>query len=465
MTEPDAARAARAWCEGDVVAAIDAADRALADGIDPDGSAAAVAAAASAADGALTDAVARWRRIAEVHTGSPAVAALGRAALAGALTGHVATAVADLDAARAALADPAPRGLAVLLDGVEAVLAALHGEHTGAGRRLVGLAAATVPADRYAVEQWGDLAVTVAAAGGDAATAGALLSCSTTGQRRSLLAAWLDLCAGRFPQARGGLTAAATGPVLRRDAVLAAAVSVGLARRCGDADAVVTAWHRAAAVVAGAEVEVLLLDVWGELSVAAVVVSPVEGDALAAAMAVAVAAAGDPAWCTARLLWWRLQRAVARGDAVDVAAAAEELRAVDPAGTRTVAALAWADALGGTVDAASVRAAAAALVAARRPWEAAQLASAAAARASDPAVARELRGVAGVEAAAGADGLSGREREIGKLVLDGFTHREIGSRLYLSPKTVEQHVARLRRKLAAENRAELVAALRSRLAG
>ena len=59
--------------------------------------------------------------------------------------------------------------------------------------------------------------------------------------------------------------------------------------------------------------------------------------------------------------------------------------------------------------------------------------------------------------------LSEREREVGALVIDGLTHKEIGARLYISPKTVEQHVARLRQKLAACNRAALVAALRAHL--
>ena len=49
------------------------------------------------------------------------------------------------------------------------------------------------------------------------------------------------------------------------------------------------------------------------------------------------------------------------------------------------------------------------------------------------------------------------------LVVDGLTHKEIGARLYLSPKTVEQHVAHLRRKLRASSRATLVAALRAQL--
>ena len=52
---------------------------------------------------------------------------------------------------------------------------------------------------------------------------------------------------------------------------------------------------------------------------------------------------------------------------------------------------------------------------------------------------------------------------MGELLLDGLTQKEIGARLYISPKTVEQHVARLRQKLVAGNRAELVAALRAKL--
>jgi DNA-binding CsgD family transcriptional regulator len=44
------------------------------------------------------------------------------------------------------------------------------------------------------------------------------------------------------------------------------------------------------------------------------------------------------------------------------------------------------------------------------------------------------------------------------------TYLRVCSSLYISPKTVEQHVARLRQKLDATNRAELVAALRAKLA-
>ena len=57
--------------------------------------------------------------------------------------------------------------------------------------------------------------------------------------------------------------------MLRRNAVLGAAVTVGLARRSGNEHAVAATWQRVAPVVAGADVELFLLDAWGELSVGA----------------------------------------------------------------------------------------------------------------------------------------------------------------------------------------------------
>ncbi|WP_017973185.1 ATP-binding protein [Actinopolyspora halophila] len=51
--------------------------------------------------------------------------------------------------------------------------------------------------------------------------------------------------------------------------------------------------------------------------------------------------------------------------------------------------------------------------------------------------------------------LSPREREVTKLVARGRTNREIASALFLSPRTVEQHVAKAIRKLGLTNRADL----------
>jgi DNA-binding CsgD family transcriptional regulator len=98
-------------------------------------------------------------------------------------------------------------------------------------------------------------------------------------------------------------------------------------------------------------------------------------------------------------------------------------------------------------------------------------------RTTDPTVARrllerarDLSGVAGAEqpaeapAGPAAAGLSEREVEVSRLVLAGRTHREIGAQLYIAPKTVEHHVARIRAKLGATTRAEFVASLRHVLA-
>ena len=47
-----------------------------------------------------------------------------------------------------------------------------------------------------------------------------------------------------------------------------------------------------------------------------------------------------------------------------------------------------------------------------------------------------------------------------RLVLEGKTYREIGEAIYISPRTAEHHIARIRRRLGAENRSDLLARLR-----
>lgn len=54
------------------------------------------------------------------------------------------------------------------------------------------------------------------------------------------------------------------------------------------------------------------------------------------------------------------------------------------------------------------------------------------------------------------DSLTQREREILKLIAEGYTTREIGEILFLSPKTVEWHRGNLMRKLKLKNKAELI---------
>ncbi len=60
-------------------------------------------------------------------------------------------------------------------------------------------------------------------------------------------------------------------------------------------------------------------------------------------------------------------------------------------------------------------------------------------------------------------GLSPRERDILTLIGDGLTNREIGKKLYLSEKTVKNHISRLLAKLGVQRRVQ-AAVLASHLA-
>jgi DNA-binding NarL/FixJ family response regulator len=60
--------------------------------------------------------------------------------------------------------------------------------------------------------------------------------------------------------------------------------------------------------------------------------------------------------------------------------------------------------------------------------------------------------------------LSQKETEVAELLLRGMPYKGIGEQLSISPKTVEHHVARIRRRLGAESRSEMLSMLRAMLA-
>jgi len=62
-------------------------------------------------------------------------------------------------------------------------------------------------------------------------------------------------------------------------------------------------------------------------------------------------------------------------------------------------------------------------------------------------------------------GVSRRELEVLRLLAEGLTNREIGERLYLSPRTVEKHVASLLAKTETRSRTALAHWSASREAG
>ncbi|MEU7908855.1 LuxR C-terminal-related transcriptional regulator [Actinoplanes sp. NPDC049118] len=297
--------------------------------------------------------------------------------------------------------------------------------------------------------------------------------------RHRLLLAWARLRAGRYDTALAELQRLAGAPLPGRDRLAFACLTAGIARRRGDIAQLRAAWELAEPVLARRAVDLLQLEMVEELLVAAARlrhhrrITPILDD-----LGAIVDRLGRPAAWAVSLGWIRLQIAVVGEDQPAAAAAASDLGGLEPSGARQQAqcraAVRWAAALAGEVPPDDVLADAAELVAVELPWESSRLLGQAAIRTSDPSAARRLleraRELSRAEPVAdespqdaGRGGLSDREVEVGRLVLAGRTHREIGSQLYLSPKTVEHHVARIRAKLGAGNRAEMIAALRSRL--
>jgi DNA-binding CsgD family transcriptional regulator len=328
------------------------------------------------------------------------------------------------------------------------------------------------------------VAAPVAVLAGDAITAERLLREAVDGHpavpawriRHRLLLAWVRLRAGRYDTAVAEL--AGQGPAVStgRDRLLVAALDAGLARRSGDVARLRDAWVRVEPVLARQVVDLLHLEIFEELLVGAIRlrrpdrVRPV----LAALEAMVDGLRRPVAWGCA-LAWLRLQLALAQEDAGQVSAIAAGMARLDPPDGRQQAqcqaAAGWARALGGQVDAEALFPVLDALAGHQLPWEASRLAGQSAIRVADPGVARRLleraRELSGAEVRlddpgpmAAGSGLSEREVEVARLVVAGRTHREIGAQLFLSPKTVEHHVARIRTKLGATSRAELLAALR-----
>ncbi len=338
------------------------------------------------------------------------------------------------------------------------------------------------------------LGAVLAVAGGDVATAVDLLERArrrgiggpVAADRHELLLAWATMRAGRLEPAREQVRRLTGADLNGRDRMLFAAVNAGLARRSGDIATLREAWPTVERVLARRSLDLFQLEAAEELAVAAARLrrSPRMVPTMAGFEAIVRALGSPPAWVVT-LGWVDLQVAVAGDDPAAASVAAERICAAPAIGGRQLAqqgaARQWALALAGDVDPEAVIAAADELAAVELPWEASRLAGDAAIRVPAAAAARRLlerardlaRDLAPPEPSAARPpgspdpaqpaGLSEREIEVATLVLDGRTHREIGAQLYIAPKTVEHHVARIRAKLGATTRAEFVAALRALL--
>lgn len=395
----------------------------------------------------------------------PALVATGQAGAARqAAAGSGPIALRRLAQACLALADPDPgAALPLLIEAAEAAEAAAPEVVLPDTPHAIGAVAAVTLGDP-ATAEWLLEQADGTGVGGPVAA-----------ERHRLLRAWVRMRTGRYDTALAELGRLADTALPGRERLLLAALSAGIARRSGDVARLREAWAAAEPVLARRAVDLLQLEAVEELLVAAARLrQPHRITPVVEALDAIVDRLGRPPVWTVSAGWTRLHLAVAVEDAAAAADAARALAGVAASGHRqraqVTAADLWARALAGEVAPDAVLAAAEALAAADLPWEGSRLAGHAAIRTGDAAGARRLleraRELAGPEPAGGGGGapargsLSEREVEVAQLVLAGRTHKEIGAQLYVSPKTVEHHVARIRTKLGAGTRAELVAALR-----
>jgi len=321
----------------------------------------------------------------------------------------------------------------------------------------------------------------------------------TAATRHRLLLAWIATCRGATTPAQGLLAGVSgEGDLEPRDELLAAALDVAIARRTSDLGALTAAWGRAREAIVRHPVDLYSLQPLGELLVGAARLREQRWVAphLDEAWAI-LDRLGSPALWSVPLHWSCLQAGIAAGlgdvAGQHVAALLELAESSRYATAMATAGGVWLRVLGGEVDAVAVDAAARGLHTVGLTWEGGRLAGQAAIRTHDRkdmsallSCARALQVSAGPVAAPSApsagsatvapgqvrrgpgveplDGgpgaLSDREREVAELVLAGMTYKQIGEQLFISAKTVEHHVARMRQRLGSGSRGELFAQLR-----
>ncbi|MGH3920901.1 MAG: LuxR C-terminal-related transcriptional regulator [Pseudonocardiaceae bacterium] len=335
--------------------------------------------------------------------------------------------------------------------------------------------------------------------------------------RHLLLHGWMAMVRGKLDVAHRTLDRVARpGALEPRDEVVAAALAVGLARRDGDAAALGLAWRRARCALVRYPIDLYTLQPLGELAVAAARCGELESVAPHLKEAENLLdKLGNPVLWAAPLHWYELQAAIvaqqlsAAQQLTDAQLSEAEQHAAKLTGAASsspyaavlaAAASSWLQVLSGEIDPEAVQAAARRLHGVGLAWDAAQLASQAATRTTDRRVmatlltcARALYGslpsgsnsspgsgeeldaapahtaapylVTGAAASSGPvearSILSERELEVGQLILAGLTHKQIGERLFISAKTVEHHMARIRQRLGVASRKELFDQLRS----
>lgn len=311
--------------------------------------------------------------------------------------------------------------------------------------------------------------------------------------RLLLISAWIAMQQDDPGQARAAMKNAQSPDTTLspRDEFLRSALEVGLARRAGDPGLLIQSWQHARDALLHISVDLYSLLPWGELMVAAARLrDSARIEPYMAEVWALLGKLGNPPLWSIPLHW----------SAVEAALLAERPSALAPHATALVrasghsrvasvlaeAGRTWVSVLAGHFSVESVEKAARGLASVGMKWEGSRLAGQAAPRAGDRkdmarllACARDLDSPAprstdqgqAVEAqtspendATGARNdrirLSAREQEVARMVLDGKTYREIGESLFISPRTAEHHMLRVRRRLETTNRSDTLTQLR-----
>ncbi|SFP18571.1 helix-turn-helix transcriptional regulator [Amycolatopsis rubida] len=302
--------------------------------------------------------------------------------------------------------------------------------------------------------------------------------------RHRLLLGWVAMTGGHLAAATEHRDAVVGTKLEARDELFFATLELGLARRASDLVGLQQSWERAYQASMRQQVDLFTLLPLGELAIAAARTGAHAklSRRLEGAHAMLDRLGNPPLW-TVSLCWHELHAAITTEDRDTAEQQLAALNRFADCG-RYPAALAcaagcWLAVLSGTFDPGEISAAAAELHELDLCWDAARLAGQAAIRTSDRKAmvqlleaARQFQGTTGrLESAAPAPGaatglsaLSERELEVARLVVDGLTYKQAGSKLFISGKTVEHHMARIRGKLGAADRRELLATLRELLA-
>jgi DNA-binding CsgD family transcriptional regulator len=312
--------------------------------------------------------------------------------------------------------------------------------------------------------------------------------------RHRLLRGWVRMQDGQLPAAASDVATTVGADLHRRDALWAAALQTAIARRSGDSGAVQKHWYTAMEVLSEHSVDLFSLFPLAELWVAAARVHQVDRlrHPLADAFAL-LESLGNPLLWSVPLHWAGVHAGILANDPAAVAPHGQALTAA-AARSPFAKALAgagrtWLRVLAHHVDVDEVTAAARGLAQYGLTWDATRLASQAALQTPDGRISGAMLQVArDLKLNVSADDdpvdvtdststvpqagtvqppfsrLSDREREVAELLLQGMQYRDIGTQLLISAKTVEHHVARIRRRLGAESRSEMLSMLRALLA-